>query len=64
MNADVGVNDAIVKVVLPQLYQLIDDILGSAALPKELELRARKSLPPQYKHSIVKQWLRKPSDER
>ena len=48
------VNAAIIQVIFPQLYALIDDLLdASPSLPKPLVVRARKSLPERYKNSFL-----------
>jgi len=49
------VDTAIVKVVLPQTYAVIDKLLDYTTAPKDVLLEARKLLPKQYKHTLVKQ---------
>lgn len=52
--ARASVNQAICMVILPDLYQLINDVVSASGgpLPKALILRLRKSLPAKYPNSI------------
>ena len=51
--AEASVNAAIIKVVLPQLYSIIDRLLDGNP-DKKLIVDARKILPRDYKHSFEK----------
>ena len=47
------VNSAIVATVLPQAYQVINDLLDAKGTPsKELIVRARRLLPATYSHGF------------
>ena len=47
------VNSAIVATVLPQAYQIINDLIDAKGAPsKELIVRARRLLPATYSHGF------------
>jgi hypothetical protein len=49
------IDAAIVRVIVPRLYALLDALLAHAnTAPKETVLEARKLLPPQYVHALQK----------
>lgn len=52
--SSVAVDGAIIKAVIPQAYQAIDDLLDVAgsSVPKELLIRCKSLLPPQYRNSF------------
>jgi len=49
-----AVDTLILKIVLPQAYAVIDKLLDYTTAPKDLQLEARKLLPKQYKHTLIK----------
>ena len=49
-----AVDTLIVKIVLPQAYAVIDKLLDYTTAPKDVLLEARKLLPKQYKHTLIK----------
>lgn len=52
MPTDPNVDDVIIKVIMPQLYQLIVDLLKTQEAPKHLKIQARKLLPNKYSSAI------------
>ena len=55
MSSDLTVNDAIVKAIVPMLYQIIDDLVdANPAVPKPLLVQARRILPGIYRNSFEK----------
>jgi hypothetical protein len=47
------IDAAIVRVIVPRLYALLDALLAHAdTAPKTTVMEARKLLPPQYAHSL------------
>jgi hypothetical protein len=54
--AEASVDSTIVRVILPQTYQMIDrliDHIGFDAVPKDLRVACQKILPDQCKYSFV-----------
>lgn len=48
MPTDPNVDDVIIKVIMPQLYQLIVDLLKTQEAPKHLKIQSRRLLPKKY----------------